>query len=74
MSHVFLSWQHTDLLEEDPGPAGDGVEGQAAETDGYEADTEQLANTSPSSSRWVDACVAQALSLFLSHANYTVWV
>lgn len=57
------------MLEEDPGPTGDGVDGQAAETDGYEADTEQLANTSPSSSRWVDTCVAQSLSLFFSYTD-----
>lgn len=53
ISCLFLNlWQHAvELMEEEPGPAGEGVDSQAAEMDGYEADTEQLANTSPSSSK-----------------------
>ncbi|XP_063878429.1 lysosomal-trafficking regulator-like isoform X2 [Scylla paramamosain] len=68
--------QHTvELMEEEPGPAGEGVDSQATEMDGYEADTEQLANTSPSSSKFLSEeddlecpeLVLLALDLIINH-------
>ncbi|KAG7172071.1 Ovarian abundant message protein-like 1, partial [Homarus americanus] len=68
--------QHAlELLDEDTGPGGEGGEHQADETDGYEADTEQLANACPSSTRSLHEeedlecpeLVLLALDLIISH-------
>ncbi|XP_071541821.1 uncharacterized protein [Panulirus ornatus] len=68
--------QHAvELLDEDTGPPGDAGEQQPEETDGYEADTEQLANVYPSSTKSLQdeddlecpELVLLALDLIINH-------